>query len=92
MNKMATCAALLGECHHSIFVLAPDGQWRLRESEMKTIPWGTENAAPDMPESFLPPKSIKKIESGLLRLLIIVSTLSQLSAIFLLFGHFAAEQ
>lgn len=51
---------------------------------MKKIPQGTENSGSYMPESFLLPRSIYKIGAGLLSLLIIVTTLSQLSVILFL--------
>lgn len=51
---------------------------------MKTVPEGTENSGSYMPESFRLPKSIYKIGAGLLSLLSIVTTLSQLSVILFL--------
>lgn len=44
------------------FLVSPDQQQRLWESDMKKISQGTENSIPYTPMSFLLPKSIKKQE------------------------------
>lgn len=82
-NKITRCAALSGKCYHSFFLLPPGQQWRRWWSDMKKIPQGSENSVPCMPASFSLPKSIKKEEeTGLLSLLIITTSPSQLSAVF----------
>lgn len=81
-NEITRCAALSGKRYHSFFWLPPGQQRRRWWSDMKKIPQGTENSVPCMPASSLLPKSIKKEEeTGLLSLLIITTSPSQLSAV-----------